>query len=453
MNNFLKAMPGLLAMAASLPLAAFDPDHFARVWALEADAEAGVARVQLTADMHAISTDPGLTDIMITDASDQPVPFALLASQDLREPLSQQESLEFSEVSAALDDSDEPPALSPLRLEFMQDGRRLTLSIPRGQPDAETRRRPVLEALIGSASLSEELPSRRLKLQLQSMEATALDCRIRDADHLDAREQPIRLIDEGQRHPYRYSATFPVDELPRAWQLRCFADTRPEGLKLDRAWLLAQGIRDHREFRQFHPEPDANGPELSLALPGAYRVRSVAVATDEANVLADVVVRARNKPEQAWRQVDTGLLSTLPGDVSEAAKLELEHRDRKRFWQLEISPLPSRPVSVEFNTEIEEIAFLPQGQGPWRLYAGSYRNASQSVQSAHDRLIERTRERLGPSWQWSLAAVGDTREAGGAKALETPAEPLPWRQIVLWLVLGLAALILIGFSARLLRSG
>ena len=452
MKQTLTAMIGLLVMAMSLPLAAFDPDHFARVWTLEADAEAGVARVQLTADMHAIAIDPGLADLMIADADDQPVPFALLAAQDLSEPLAQQESLEFSDVTATRDDHDEPPALSPLRLEFMQDGRRLTLSIPRGQPDAESRRRPVLEALIGSASLAEELPSRQLKLQLHSMEATALDCRIRDADRLDEREQPIRLSDEGQRHPYRYSATFPVGELPRAWQLRCFADTLPEGLALEYAWLLGQGFRDHRQLRRFKPVPDANGPELNLALPGAYRVRAVALSTDEANVLADVVVRARNTPEQPWRQVDTGLLSTLPGDGPAAAKLDLEHPHRMRFWQLEISPPPSRPVIVEFTTEIEEIAFLPQGRGPWRLYAGSYQHAADSAPSAGERLIERTRERLGTSWQWPLATIGDAAEAGGASALEAPAEPLPWRQIVLWLVLGLAALILIGLSARLLRS-
>lgn len=442
---------GLLAMLLSTSPGAFEPDHFARVWTLETDPEAGAARVRLPADVHAIATDPGLADIMITDASDRPVPFALLAGRDLSQPLARQDSLEFSEVIAAREARDEPPALPPLRLQFMHDGRHLTLSIPRGQPDADTRRPPVLEALIGVASLSDELPSRQLKLRLQSMEETVLDCRIRDADRLDEREQPLRLIDEGQRHPYRYSATLPIlGDPPRAWQLRCFADTVPEGLMLEQAWLLAQGLRDHRTLHRFSPESTRHESALHMALSGAYRVRGLQIATEEANVLADVTVLARNRPDQRWVSVGEGMLSTLPGDGPETTELSLDKRLRHRHWQLQIAPLPTRPVAVEFIAEVEEIAFLPQGQGPWRLYAGSRRHELQPTGRA---LIERTAERLGPAWQWPLADIQGPLESGGEGALQPRPEPLPWRQIVLWLVLGLAALVLIGLSARLLSSG
>lgn len=446
----MKTMIGLMMITLAMPLTAFDPEDFAQVWELEADAEAGVARVRLTAEIHAIATDPDLTDLLITDASDQTVPFALLAARDLIEPLAQRESLEFSDFTAAHDDPDTSPALSPLRLEFMHDGHRLTLSIPRGQPDTETRRPPVLEALIGAVSVSDELPSQQLKLQLKSMEATTLDCRIRDADRLDEREQPIHLIDEGQRHPYRYTTTFPVSTIPRAWQLRCFAETHPEGLKLEQAWLLAQGLRNHRQVHRFSPETTARESVLQIELPGAYRVRSVQFFTEESNVLADVTVLARNQTDQPFMKLGSGILSTLPGDDRDGMEVGFQHRHRHRFWEVRIAPQPVRPVATEFAAEVEEIFFLPQGQGPWRLYAGSRRHETQP---ANRTLIERTLERLGPAWQWPLAGIQGPSDTGGDSALQPSSEPLPWRQIVLWLVLGLAALILLGLSAHLLRSG
>ena len=107
-------------------------------------------------------------------------------------------------------------------------------------------------------------------------------------------------------------------------------------------------------------------------------------------------------------------------------------------------------MATEFAAEVEEIFFLPQGQGPWRLYAGSRRHETQP---ANRTLIERTLERLGPAWQWPLAGIQGPSDTGGDSALQPSSEPLPWRQIVLWLVLGLAALILLGLSAHLLRSG
>ena len=445
----MKTMIGLTIIALAMQVMAFDPEDFALAWELQADPAAGVARVRLTADIHTIATDPDLTDLLVTDASDQRVPFALLVARDLSEPLAQQELLDFSDVTAVYGDPDDSPALSPLRLEFMQDGRRLTLSIPRGQPDAETRRRPVLEALIGAVSPSEEMPSHQLKLQLRSMEASALDCRIRDADRLDDREQPIRLSDEGQRHPYRYTTTLPVTAIPRAWHLRCFADTQPEGLKLEQAWLFAQGFRDHRQVHHFSPEMAVHESALQMELPGAYRVRSVALFTEQSNVLADVSVLARNQADQPWMKLGSGVLSTLPGDNRDGMSVGFEHRHRDRFWEVRISPQPVRSVAAEFAAEVEEIIFLPQGQGPWRLYAGSRRHQPQPTGRA---LIERTRERLGPAWQWPLADIRGPSETGGDSALLPPSEPLPWRQIVLWLVLGLAALVLLGLSAHLLRS-
>lgn len=446
-------MKRILAMLAtvglSMPVVAVDPPDYARVWTLDADSEAGVARVRVTPDIQATLTDSGLGDLVISDADDQRVPFALIEARDLHETLSRQDVLEFSDFTAADAPVEQSAETASLRLDLIQEGHRLLITIPRGQLDEEMRRRPVLEALIGASSVPDELPTRTLSLRLQSLEAARLDCRLRDADRPGERERALSLVDQGERHPYRYSGALPVTGMPRAWHLRCFASAVPEGLKLERAVLLAQGFRDHRRVRVFQPEMKPNGSEVELELPGAYKVREVALATDQANVLADVVVSARNGLNQPWRRLGAGVLSTLPGQAPEENRLALEHRQRHRYWQVRVEPPPSQGMTIEFSAEVEEIAFLPQGQGPWRLYAGSRR---QDRVPANRDLVGRTVERLGPAWQWPLASVSGPEEAGGASALEMPPEPLPWRQIVLWVVLGLAASVLIWISVRLLRQ-
>lgn len=445
----MKRLMCLLMILLPLPLSAFEPAHFSRVWMLDAEAQAGVARVRVTPDIQDTLTDPDLADLVITDADNQRVPFAILRPRDLHEPLARREVLEYSQSVAVGTDTSHSPDGKSLRLELLHDGRRLVMSIPRGQPDSATRQPPVLEALIGAAEISDELPSRHLSLRLQSMAATDLDCRIRDADRPDEREQPLNLVDQGERHPYSYSATLPVHWLPRAWHLRCFADALPEGLQLERALLLAQGFRDHRQLHRFSADPEVDGPELNLELPGAYRIRAIAITSEEDNLLADVVVGARNGADQPWRRLGSGVLSTLPGEGPEANRLEIDHPDRFRKWQVRVDPSPSRGVTIELIAEVEELVFLPQGAGPWRLYAGS---ARPQLLAASGELVERTVRRMGPAWQWPLADVSGPEEAGGASALEVPPDPLPWRQIVLWVVLGLAASVLIWISARLLRQ-
>ncbi len=444
-----RALPVLMLAMVAMPLSAFDPDHFFGVWTLDADSGAGIARVTVTPDMQDVLADPGLADLLITDAENQRVPFAMLGAGDLRESLMSREALDYSESSVADADAPAPADTSPLRLELVHDGQHLVISMPRGQPDAGTRQQPVLEALIGASEISDELPNRHLNLRFQSMQQASLDCRLRDADRPDEREQRLRLDDQGERHPYRYSSTVPVHHLPRAWHLRCFADTAPEGLKIEQAWLLAQGFRDHRQLHSFRHELAADGTDPVLALPGAYRVRTIAVNTEQPNVLADLTVSARNHADQPWRRLAGGVLSTLPGETGDANRLALEHRERYRYWRVQVDPPPGQNVTVEFSAEAEEIAFLPQGQGPWRLYAGSSRLHRVDT---HRDLIARTSQRLGPAWKWPLATVTGADKTGGPGALEVPSEPLPWRQIVLWAVLGLAALVLIGISIRLLRQ-
>ena len=444
-----RMLTAVIITLLAMPLPAVDPERFVRVWTLDADADDGVARVRLDPDMHAVLTDPELADLTVSDANDQRVPFALLVSRELMESLTRRVVLDYTEPTVVDGDTAKASGDSPLRLELLQDGRRLVMTIPRGQPDTDTRRPPVLEALIGAPDLSDELPDRKLKLRLQSMAATRLDCRIRNADDPDAPERRLGLVDRGERHPYRYSGSLGVKHMPSAWHLRCFADAVPEGLTLEQALLLAQGRRDHRHWQSVQRELNAGEPESELALPGHYRVRSIEVSTDEANVLADLVIGARNHSDQPWRRLGSGVLSTLPGEADDAKRVAFDHRERYRYWRIEVDPPPVRSVTVEFSADVEEIAFLPQGQGPWRLYAGSRR--LERTPGSRD-LVERTIERLGPAWHWPLAAVSGPEQAGGASALEVPPDPLPWRQIVLWAVLGLAAAILVWFSIRLLRQ-
>ncbi|MCA1778684.1 MAG: DUF3999 domain-containing protein, partial [Xanthomonadaceae bacterium] len=117
-------------------------------------------------------------------------------------------------------------------------------------------------------------------------------------------------------------------------------------------------------------------------------------------------------------------------------------------WRIESTPPLAEPVAVVLEARVEEWLFLAQGQPPWHLHAGS----QQAAPSNPDLLAESTLSRLGPTWELPLAAVGEHFEAGGAAALKTPPEPLPWARWLLWLILIGGSLAVALLALRLLRN-
>ncbi len=107
----------------------------------------------------------------------------------------------------------------------------------------------------------------------------------------------------------------------------------------------------------------------------------------------------------------------------------------------------SQPPQLKVSWRPGVYVFLAQGQGPYRLLAGS-RTARRGNYPMAAALEQLRRDQAG-DWQLPLAAAGPRMQAGGPSPLEMPFD---WTRALLWLVLGAGALLVIGLATSLLRN-
>ncbi|HEX7814128.1 DUF3999 family protein, partial [Dyella sp.] len=99
----------------------------------------------------------------------------------------------------------------------------------------------------------------------------------------------------------------------------------------------------------------------------------------------------------------------------------------------------------------ETYMFMAEGQGPYRLLAGSYEATRGSYPIAAS--LEKLRKAKGDDhWLPPVAAVGNRVDEAGPGALKPPKVPYDWTRPVLWVVLILGALLIAGMAWSLLKS-
>lgn len=438
--------PLILSLLITANVQAFDPDDHAWVWSIETEVDAPAYRLVLGPDVYTHLLGDDLTELVIADSRNQPVPFAFIPRQALIEPLSRTFPLDFESNIVEDPDSETSPR-EPLEIELEHGQTRLTLS---DSPDRDRGEgRLIFEALIAAPEPPESMPDQRILLRFASRERAEPECRLRTNGLEDERETVLTLQDEGTRQPYRYSATREIKRLPRAWHLLCFADDVPEGFELSSARLSAYGQRDHAGRHRLQPEPVADDDGYRFQTPGPMTVDAIEIASDQSNLVADVTLFSRARPDRPWRGRGQSVLSTLPDPDAGPARIELDQGTRDREWKIRIQPQPSRDPNITVTARAEELLFLAQGEGPWRLFAGSH---VRSGPDAPGDMVDKTRDRLGNAWAWEVATTGEKSVSGGPDALEPPQEPVPWQRYILWSVLIVAAGLLVFLSIRVLRQ-
>ena len=107
----------------------------------------------------------------------------------------------------------------------------------------------------------------------------------------------------------------------------------------------------------------------------------------------------------------------------------------------------SVPPRVELTYPQYEVIFLADGNGPYRLAWGNLRNPAPPVNlgkmlavNLHD-----------PSQRGTLVGLGSINEAGGAERLQ-PQTDWPWKEWLLWALLGLAAIVTGRMALKLYRE-
>jgi hypothetical protein len=125
---------------------------------------------------------------------------------------------------------------------------------------------------------------------------------------------------------------------------------------------------------------------------------------------------------------------------------------RARDWRVEAAtPLEHAPtLSVAYTPD--RFVFLTQGQGPYRLVAGSARarRSDYPVETA----LAQLRAKSGADWQPPLAALGARETLQGDGALVAPPVVVQrdWKTWLLWAVLAGAAALIGGLALSLLRG-
>lgn len=434
----------ILAMIMTAGVHAFDPDDHAWSWPIETGADAPAYRLVIEPEVHAHLLGDDLTELIIADSRHQPVPFAFIPQQALIEPLATTLSLDF-ESTVFEDPESASKERKPLEIELEHGGTRLTVSDSSDRDRGEGRL--IFEALIAAPEPPESMPDHRIVLRFSSRERTEPECRLRTNGLEDEREMILALQDEGTRQPYRYTATREVHRLPRAWHLLCFADALPDGFELAVARLHAYGQRNHAARHEMRPDPLAEDDDYRFQIPGPMRIDAIEIASDQSNLVADVTLFSRAGPDRPWRKRGEAVLSTLPDPEAGPARIELDRSSREREWKLHIQPEPARDPEITVTALADEALFLAQGEGPWRLYAGSHFGNGPEAPSD---MVDKTRARLGNAWTWEIATTGERTVAGGPSALEPPREPVPWQRYILWSILIAAAVLLVFLSLRVL---
>lgn len=441
------------ALAAPPSMAVDQTEKFAWAWPLEAQQENDLWRVRLPAELIESLHLADASDLNIVDRRGQPVSFTRIEPKHLIEVARSSQALEHhsSRLHTAAPQSD------GLELVLQQGDARLVLRSP--QPDSvpDTRGRLLFEALLAAPETPLTGSAHQLVIALDSQRSLDLDCWLKDADEPEPAQLRVDFTQIGDSRPRRFESRVAINTLPTAWYLACYGSRAiPDDLVLSQARLDSQVSHDHRELEQIEPTLDidaATSGVFSFETNGPFRVHSIILTSQFGNQLSELIIESRSpqsngQTEQGWQRRADAVFSTL-GDTRELTIKLNQSQRRDQRWRIRSNPPLAEAPQVRLAVEIEELAFLAQGEPPWRLLSGSL---DSGPIRADQRIIDFGQAEFGPAWEWPLIEAGPREMAGGSDALVPPPVPLPWSRYLLWGILFAAAALVIWLAASLLKK-
>ena len=464
------AMLSLMAVADA-------PEDYAWSWPLQAEGEAAAFRIRIEPGIVRSLVDAQARDLAVFDADGRAMPLLRIPPGRLVEVSTATRELRF-ETRAHRVQSRRPGAGvgddAHLSLSLLRpDGTRLELRAP--ETDRAGRGSTIVyEALIEGPPRTEASrdPGEDGHWLLTEWTAAeplgdSLDCVLKPVDRPGVHGTALEFQTAFDTRPAIMTARTRVTPLTRGWHVSCRAGALPPGLELSSASVESRRTIDHARRVEIPlaaatPEPGV----LEGHIDHPFVSRRLRVSSTARNQLSTVRLLLRRGPDEDWRRHADAELSSLDrgrnprrdrnaggrassGQTAGRAVFDLRRQPLRGLeWRIESTPALAEPIEVVLEARVEEWLFLAQGQPPWRLHAGS----QQAPPSNPDLLAESTLSRLGPTWELPLAAPGDRFEAGGAAALKTPPEPLPWARWLLWLILIGGSLAVAWLALRLLRN-
>jgi hypothetical protein len=157
---------------------------------------------------------------------------------------------------------------------------------------------------------------------------------------------------------------------------------------------------------------------------------------------------SRDRKDNKWRHRSRFIQYRLNIEATElVSEPIILPPTRDRYWKVVLEqpanspPEQLQPIRIAWQPM--QISFLAQGQGPFLLAYGN--PTVEPADYAMSSLMQSINSSLTVA---DYVEPGDSLVLGGAKRLQPPAKPVPWKKVILWMVL----LIGVAIMALMARS-
>lgn len=182
---------------------------------------------------------------------------------------------------------------------------------------------------------------------------------------------------------------------------------------------------------------------VSYEIPGRFPVTAMGFDLPQAEMMA-VKLSGTDDPERPFVQYASGFIYRLDKDGSTITGEPFPIKTSRRYWNLYAAgdiPFAAVPA-LRLFWEPRELLFLARGKGPWTLAYGRDQGVSATASPMLD--------------QATVVAATVITEPVAAAVTDTPPAPPAKKDDdngwVLWVVLGLAVLLLTGITVWLVKS-
>jgi len=445
-----------LAMAVAFAATPSDdampaPDAYAYGWPIELEAPADFYEFELPLEVYRSVADPALRDIGVYNARGEPVP--RLISAPANPGAAPEKTAEISALPIYA-----PPGtpLGELRLALERSDGGTSVRIETDTLAAGTEPKVLVAYIADLGRPATDLRAIELEWP-REIEPLVTQLTVEGSADLDVwfamgsgaiaglRQDEAnierRRVELGTREVRYLRLSWRA--VPEGWRVtRLLAHHSQAAPEAEHEWLtLWPTGRDTADGGYLY---DMGGSplidRLTLALPGE-------------NSLVRASVYARASLEERWQRVHNGLFYRLRREGDAVTNESVAHApQRAARWKVVVERgQPELRLGLTLGWRRDRVLFVAQGEAPWRLVAGSARDAEDYFPQARRFSDPEMRKLLEDTGPVGVAKLGKREELGGPLRLESPHSPA-WRRWLLWLGLVAGVLLVGGMAWRLGRQ-
>jgi hypothetical protein len=465
-------------ICCTAPAQAATSDQYAYAWPVQTQGSGSAWQIELTPEVYAAVANADLRDVAVVNADGEAVPAAayrpLVVAATAREDLVSPPTFALPVPANPVAGTASGDAIR-LQIERGSDGklRRVDANVGAASPPAvDTRHDLLLDASAVKLALGGvRIDWAQSQSDVSAQFAVDASDDLQQWHNLAARATVLRLTQNGNvldRHEIAlnnahaaYLRLHRLDDGPDLTQLTVQLRTVAPSTAAHpaRQWLLAasDGADSKRLDSSLAPVDGQQPIAYRYHLPAPLAIDSVRIELADDNSLARVHVLSRQRPDNepnAWMLRANLVAFRLHQDSGVIGNDEIAASPgtRARDWRIEsATPLVHAPA-LSLAYQPDRFVFLAQGEGPYRLIAGSAK--TQRGDYPIDAAIASMRASQGRDWQPPLATLGSRATLQGESALIAPVveKKFDWKTWLLWAVLVGAAALIGGLALSLLKD-